>query len=173
MKTRTLCVCAFVALAVVLASAQTKTTMTGKCGKADVQQSVPAGDQPGHAFVLSQGKCSVTGKVNGATGKDGAYSEHGEATPTHLKNWGVYTVTFDNGDKIFYDYQGTSTMKDGNLVTGTNKYQVASATGKMKGIKESGSCKLTGNSDGTLDYSCTGEYTLAGGAMSKPAMSKP
>jgi hypothetical protein len=173
MKTRILCVCAFVALVAVLASAQTKTTMTGKCGKPDVQQSVPAGDQMGHAFVLSQGKCSVTGKINGVTPKDGVFAEHGEATATHLKNWGVYTVTLDSGDKIFYDYQGTGTTKDGNFQTGTNKYQVASATGKMKGIKGSGSCKLTGNSDGTLDYSCTGEYTLAGGAMAKPAMAKP
>jgi hypothetical protein len=173
MNPRILCVCAFIALAVAMASAQTKTTMSGKCGKADVQQSVPAGDQPGHAFVLSQGKCSVTGKVNGATGKDGVFAEHGEATATHLKNWGVYTVTFDSGDKIFYDYQGTSTMKDGNFQTGTNKYQIASGTGKMKGLKGSGSCKLTGNSDGTLEYSCTGEYTLAGGAMAKPAMAKP
>jgi hypothetical protein len=151
-----------------MASAQTKTTMSGKCAKADVQQSIPAGDQQGHAFTLAQGKCTVTGDVAGAAGKDGAYSEHGDITATHMKNWGVYTVTFDNGDKIYYNYQGMGTMKGSAFQGGTNKYQIASGTGKMKGLKGSGSCKLTGNSDGTLDYSCTGEYTSGDAAMAKP-----
>jgi hypothetical protein len=43
----------------------------------------------------------------------------------------------------------------------------------MKGIKGSGSCKLTGKSDGGLDYSCTSEYTLAGAVMAKPSPAKP
>jgi len=156
-----------VALAV-MASAQTKTTMSGKCGKADVQQSIPAGDQQGHVFTLAQGKCSVNGDVNGAAGKEGAYSEHGDVTATHMKNWGVYTVTFDNGDKVFYNYQGMGTMKDGAFQGGTNKYQIAGGTGKMKGIKGSGTCKLTGTSDGGTDYSCSGEYTIGGAAPAKP-----
>lgn len=173
MKFRTLCVCAIVALAVVMASAQTKTSMTGKCGKADVQQSIPAGDEAGHAFTLAQGKCSAVGKVGGAAGKDGGYSEHGDVTATHMKNWGVYVETFDSGDTIIYNYQGTGTMKDGVFQAGTNKYQIAGGTGKMKGIKGSGGCKLTGTADGGLDYTCTGDYTLAMAAKAKPAMAKP
>jgi len=162
------CVCAVVALAVVMASAQTKTSLSGKCGKADVQQSIPAGDQQGHAFTLAQGKCSATGDVGGAAGKDGAFSEHGDVTATHMKNWGVFVETFDSGDKVIYNYQGMGTMKDGAFQAGTNKYQIAGGTGKMKGIKGSGACKLTGAADGGLDYSCTGEYTLAGAAPAKP-----
>jgi hypothetical protein len=160
MKCRILCVCALLALVVAMASAQTKTSMTGKCGKADVEQSVPAGDQSGHVFTLSQGKCSAEGDVGGAAGKDGAFSEHGEVTATHMKNWGVYVETFDSGDKIYYNYQGMGTMKDGAFHAGTNKYQITGGTGKMKGIKGSGSCKLTGTAGGGLDYSCSGEYTL-------------
>ena len=34
----------------------------------------------------------------------------------------------------------------------------------MKSIKGSGTCKLTGSSDGGTDYSCSGTYTLAGAA---------
>src|ERR1017187_2904529 len=152
MNFRTLCVCAAVALAVAMASAQTKTSLSGKCGKADVQQSIPAGDQAAHAFTLAQGKCSAAGKVGGAAGKEGAFSEHAEVTATHMKNWGVFVESFDSGDKVIYNYQGT---------------------GKMKGIKGSGGCKLTGKPDGGLDYSCSGEYTLAGAAMAKPAPAKP
>jgi hypothetical protein len=37
----------------------------------------------------------------------------------------------------------------------------------MKGIKGSGTCKLTGTPDGGLEYTCTGEYTLAAAAPAK------
>jgi hypothetical protein len=167
MNYRTMCVCAVVALAVAMASAQTKTSLSGKCGKPDVQQNIPAGDQQGHAFTLAQGKCSATGDVGGAAGKEGAFSEHGDVTAMHMKNWGVFVETFDNGDKIIYNYQGTGTMKDGAFQAGTNKYQIAGGTGKMKGIKGSGTCKLTGTSDGGTDYSCSGEYALGGAAPAK------
>ena len=167
MNSRTVCVCVVFALAVAMASAQTKASMSGKCGKADVQQRIPAGDQQGHAFTLAQGKCTAMGDVNRAAGKEGAFSEHGDVTATHMKNWGVFVETFDSGDKVIYNYQGTGTMKDGAFQTGTNKYQIAGGTGKMKGIKGSGTCKLTGNSDGGLDYSCSGEYTLGGAAPAK------
>jgi hypothetical protein len=167
MNSRTLCVCAVVALAVVIASAQTKTTLSGKCSKADVQQSIAIPDQPGHAFTLAQGKCSAEGEVGGEAGKDGTYSEHAEVTGNHLKNWGVFVETFANGDKVFYRYQSTGTAKDGVFQAGHNKYQIAGGTGKMKGIKGSGTCKLTGASDGGTDYSCTGEYTHAGETPAK------
>jgi hypothetical protein len=179
MKFRILCVGAMVALAVAMASAQTKTSMKGKCGKPDVEQSIPAGDQEGHAFMISQGKCTADGKIGGAMGKDGVFSEHAEAMGTRVKNSGVFVETLDSGDKIFYNYQGTQTMKDNMLQTGTNKYQIAGGTGKMKGIKGSGGCKLTGGADGSVDYTCTSEYTLAGAAKekpaakAKPAMAKP
>jgi len=167
MNYRVVCVCAIVALAVAMASAQTKTDLSGKCSKPDVQQSVPAGDQPGHALTLAQGKCSAMGDVGGAAGKEGTFSEHGDATATRVKTWGVFVETFDSGDKVFYTYQTTGTMKDGAYQSGTNKYQITGGTGKMKGIKGSGTCKLTGAADGGTDYSCTGEYTLAGAAPSK------
>jgi len=167
MSYRAVCVYVVFALAVAMASAQTKATMSGKCGKPDVQQSIPAGDQQGHVFVLGQGKCTVTGDVGGAAAKEGAYSEHGDITATHLKNWGVYTVTFDSGDKVYYNYQSTGTMKNGAVQTETNKYQATGGTGKMKGIKGMGGCTLTPTSDGGVDYKCTGDYTLAGAAPAK------
>ena len=168
MNYKTVCVCVVAALAVAMAPAQTKTTLTGKCAKPDVQQSIPAGDQPGHAFTLAQGKCTAMGDVNGAAGKDGVFSEHGDATASRAKTWGVFVETFDSGDKVFYTYQTTGTMKDGAFQTGANKYQITGGTGKMKGIKGSGACKLTGNADGTLDYTCNSEYTMGGAAPAKP-----
>jgi hypothetical protein len=167
MKYRGLCVCVLFALVVAMASAQSKAAFSGKCGKPDAMQSVPAGDQPGHVFTVAQGKCTAKGEVGGAMSKEGAFSEHGDAAGDRVKTWGIYTQTFDSGDKVFYTYQTTGTTKDGAYQVGTNKYQISGGTGKMKGIKGSGTCKLTGAAEGTVDYSCEGEYTLAGAAPAK------
>jgi hypothetical protein len=154
------------AFAVAIAPAQTKPATSGKCSKPDVQQNIPAGDQPGHAFALAQGKCVTKGEVGGATSKEGAFSEHQEISGNRVKVWGVFVETFDSSDKVFYTYQATGTLKDGAF-TGGNKYQVTGGTGKLKGIKGSGTCKNTGSADGGSDYSCTGGYTLAGAAPAK------
>jgi len=157
---KTLCVCVVVALAISMASAQTKTTMTGKCPKPTMEQSVPAGDQQGHSFMIAQGTCTITGSVNGAMAKQGAFAEHLDANATNFRNAGIYAVTFDSGDKVYYKYEGTGTMKDGAFAAGTNKYQIEGGTGKMQGIHGTGNCKLTSTGDGGLDYSCTGTYTM-------------
>jgi hypothetical protein len=168
MKYKIFCGCALFALVVATATAQTKMSLSGKCGKPDVQQNIPAGDAASHVFVLAQGKCETKGEVGGAASKEGAFSEHGEVTGNRSKVSGVYVETFDSGDKIFYIYQNNVTLKDGTPQTGQGKYQIASGTGKMKGIKGSGTCKHTGNAGGGIDYSCTGEYTLGGGTPAKP-----
>jgi len=166
MNYRTFAVGAVVALAVAMTSAQTKMNLSGRCGKPDVQYSVPVLDQLGHMYTLAQGKCTAMGDVNGTTAKDGIFSEHGDVTANQVKNWGIFVETFANGDKVTYSYQTTGTMNNGAFEAGTNKYQIVDGTGTMKGIKGSGTCKLTGNND-NLDYECTGEYSVAGGAPAK------
>jgi hypothetical protein len=37
----------------------------------------------------------------------------------------------------------------------------------MKGIEGSGTCKTTGTADGGLEYTCTGQYKIAGVAAAK------
>jgi hypothetical protein len=168
MKYRFLSVCALVVMAAPATPAQTKHDFSGSCSKPEVVQTIPAGDKEGHAFLLQQGKCeTTTGEVGDAKSKQGTFSEHNEATGTRMKGWGVYVETYDSGDKVFYSYQTTATTKDGAFVSGGNKYQITGGTGKMKGIKGAGSCTLTGNASGGLDYSCTGEYTVAAAASAK------
>lgn len=167
MKHEILCACALFAFAVASTPAQTKNNTSGKCGKPEVVQTVPAGDKDGHMFMLQQGKCESMGEIGGARSKEGAFSEHNEAMGNHIKGWGVYVETYDSGDKVFYSYQTTGTTKEGAFAAGSNKYQITGGTGKMKGLKGSGTCKLTGNSGGGLDYECTGEYTMAGAPEAK------
>lgn len=166
MKCKILCGFAVFAFAVAMTSAQPSITTSGKCGKPDVQQSIPTGDHEGHVFALAQGKCATKGEVGGAQSKEGMFSEHQDISGKHVKVWGIYVETFDSGDKIFYTYQATGTVKDGAF-SGGNKYLVTGGTGKLKGIKGSGTCKNAGTADGGSEYTCTGEYTLAGAAAAK------
>lgn len=136
---------------------------SGKCGKPDTAQSVPAGDKDGHVFMIAAGKCVTQGKVAGATSKEASFAEHAEVTGDHVKTWGAFVETFDSGDKIYYSYESNSTAKDGKLQTGTDKWQITGGTGKMAGMKGSGTCKLSpGSTEGGLDYACTGTYTHGG-----------
>ena len=159
--TKILCGCALFAFAVATTSAQTKYSISGSCAKPDVQQSVPAGDQPGHVFMVQQGKCTSKGELGGAMSKEGAFSEHDDVAGSHIKAWGVYTETYDSGDKVFYNYQITATTKDGVMQSGKGTYQATGGSGKMKGIKAKGTCTYSPGADGGSNYSCTGEYTLA------------
>jgi hypothetical protein len=159
MKWKILCGFAVFVFAVATTPAQ-NTTTSGKCAKPDVQQSIPTGDKEGHVFALTQGKCATKGEVGGAQSKEGLFSEHQDISGNRVRAWGVYVETFDSGDKVFYTYQATGTVKDGAF-SGGNKYQVTGGTGKLKGIKGSGTCKNTGTADGGSEYACTGEYILA------------
>jgi hypothetical protein len=162
MRYKVLCTCALLAVAVAAVSAQTKFTFSGKCGKAENVQSIPAGDKDGHVFMVQQGKCTTDeGEIGGAKSKEGVFSEHDEVMGNHLKAWGVYVETYDSGDKIFYAYQGAATMKDGALTSGGNTWRMTGGTGKMMGIKGTGGCKLTPGEGGGLNFTCTGEYTSA------------
>ena len=165
MKFKVLCMCVLCAFAAAISSAQqntTKMTITGSCSKPDVQQSVPAGDKDGHSFTIEQGKCTAAGKIGDASGKDGVYATHGDATATRSKASGVFAETLDSGDKIFYTYQETVMVKDNLPQSGNNTYQIVGGTGKMKGIKGSGTCKMTGTGDGGIKYSCSGVYMMGG-----------
>jgi hypothetical protein len=167
MKYKILGACALFAFAVAATPAQTKTTMTGKCDKPSMAQSAPAGDKDGHAYMIQQGSCTAVGDVGDAKGKSGMFSEHDDATATHVMGWGMYVETLDSGDKIFYSYTTTASTKDNMITTGGNTYKITGGTGKMKGIKGSGTCKLKGEADGGLTYDCTGDYMMAAAAPAK------
>jgi hypothetical protein len=144
------------------ASAQTKFTMSGKCGKPDVQQSAPAADAPDHLMTLAQGKCVPVkaAEFGGSPSKEGAFAEHGEVTGTSGKVTGTYVETLANGEKVYYRYHGTQVLQDGTLQSMQNTWEIVGSSAGLKGIKGQGTCSGKGTSDGGLSFDCTGEYTL-------------
>jgi hypothetical protein len=160
MITTILCSCAFLGFSVAGASAQTSYTLSGTC-KVSMQKSIPAGDQPGHAFVIQAGKCTDKESMAGATAAGGQYAEHSDVTASSSNGAGIFTVTYNTGDKMFYRYSLSVSTKNGAVQSGTGTFMAVGSTGKMKGVAAKGTCTFgPGPTLGTNTFMCTGQYTL-------------
>ena len=143
------------------ALAQVKVDNQWKCGKATVQHSIDVGDKPGHAYAVDQISCTSTkGEIEGVKIKSGVGTEFLEVTGDKFTGHGEFIETMANGDKNFYTYQFTGTMKNGVLQAGSDTWTLREGGGKLKGAKASGACKGAGNPDQTATCDCAGEYTM-------------
>ena len=144
-----------------LALAQGKVSNEWACSKPAMMHSIEVGDQPNHAYVIDQIKCTSTkGEIAGVREKEGTGTEFADITGDKSSGHGIFVETLANGDKLTVAYQFTGSLKNGQMLTGSNKWSVTSATGKFKGIKYSGTCTAKGNADGTSTFSCNGTYSL-------------
>jgi hypothetical protein len=146
-----------------VASAQTKISGAQRCAKADLAYSIQVGDRPNHSFVISQGKCTWTKpfEVAGIQDKEGIDTDFAEISGNTSRGHGYEVDTMANGDKIYLRYEGTLTLKDGVPQSGEPKWALFGGTGKLKGLKGKGTCKLTSApADGSLTWDCEGEYEL-------------
>ena len=146
-----------------LAVAQGKGKMDNAwvCAKPAVAHSIQVGDQPGHAYSIDQITCTASkGEIAGVAEKVGTGTEFAEGTGTSSQGHGVFVETMANGDKLHFTYQFTATLKNGQMQSGSNKFQATSGTGKFQGIAASGICTGTGSADGSVTWSCTGTYSI-------------
>jgi hypothetical protein len=144
------------------ATAQTKITGKANCAKADTQQSVDVGDVAGHSISVVKNSCKwdTPLEIAGLKSGDAVDVSTIEAWGPKFAQHGYNTSTMDNGDKMTVRYSGTATAaKDGTL-TMEGKWTFLKGTGKLKGIKGSGTYKGTGATDGSGIVDVEGEYTL-------------
>ena len=139
-----------------------------------MQHTMEVGYQPAHAYSLSQSKCTFTkGEIGGVKEKDGTATQFDELTGNSSKFHGFFVETLANGDAIHYTYEGTATLKNGQVVQASDTWTMVKGTGKAAGIKGSGNWKGKGAADGSAEWSCQGSYTLAAAPMkSTPAKKK-
>ena len=71
---------------------------------------------------------------------------------------GRFNVTMDNGDKVYYTYERSSSTDITKPIEG-HKWKIVSGTGKYKGIQGSGTCSGKANAD-AVDWECTGTYSM-------------
>jgi len=104
-------------LLITLSVAQTKISGTSKCGQPDQQQKIEIGDEPNHAFAISQGKCAWTKPMDtsGIQTKEDVATGSDEISGASARAHGFVVGTMSNGDKFRVRTQGTDTYKEGNI----------------------------------------------------------
>jgi hypothetical protein len=163
-----LLVCGAVAIAQAKpdAMAQAKPVVTARhkleskwhCLKPSEQHQLDAGDVPGHSYGIAQGTCDATSSATGLAEKTGQFTESEETWTASMKTRGDFITTLDNGDKIHYTYQISRQSDPAKLVS--NKWRIVSGTGTHKHIMGSGACSGKSNADDSIDWTCTGAYSM-------------
>lgn len=140
------------------AMAQGKVATMWNCSKPSVEHKIDAADAANHTYWIGQISCNATkGMVEGVKEKSGAAAEFREVSSNTMRWHGQFTATMENGDKVFYSYSGSGSITPGAALT--NKWTITGGTGKMKGMKGSGSCSGKAGADGSGSWDCTGTYT--------------
>ena len=140
--------------------AQVKVSGGGVCAKPDPAYSIQASDRPGHIFSLGRYACtwSKPFEIAGTKSKEGPDIISIEIQG-NKGNWSEFYVdTTDTGDKGYYRFHGTATFKEGALQDVQGKWTLNGGTGKLRGIKGSGTCTGKGEADGGVSYQCEGQY---------------
>lgn len=140
-----------------VAMAQNKVDTKWHCPK-QPETTLDVGDVAGHSYAIMQGTCNATASDTGFAEKTGAYTEFQERWKASYTNHGRFNVTMDNGDKVFYTYQGSAPADI--TKPAANTWKILSGTGTHKGIKGSGSCSGTRSADGSSDWTCTGTFSV-------------
>lgn len=152
-----LLVAASLLVSVSVAVAQSKIETKWHCAKPTGQQ-IDVGDMPDHIYWIGQGTCDATSS-SGLKEKSGQFTEFHDQWKASFNFHGYYNETNEDGEKLYYTYEGTGSPDPNKPVT--NKWKIVKGTGKYKGIKGSGSCSGKMNADGSDDLTCTGTYTMA------------
>ena len=145
-------------------TAQTNISGTVSCAKPDQVQKIDVGDKPGHAYAISQGKCTWTKPMDiaGTQTHDDVGTNFNEMTTAGAHGHGYVLGTMANGDKFVARTEGKDSYKDGKPVstTGTWSFVSAEGTGKLKGVTGKGTYKGKPDADGNMIIEVEGSYQL-------------
>jgi hypothetical protein len=138
--------------------AQGKIDAKWHCPKESVSHKLDVGDVPDHSYVILQGTCNATASDSGYPEKTAGWTESQEIWKASLNFHGRSNVTMENGDKVYWTYEGSASA---DLTKPFSfKMKILSGTGEYKGIKGSATCSGKYNADGTFDEECTGTYSI-------------
>ena len=142
-----------------IAMAQSKVDTKWHCPKATTEHKLEVGDVPDHIYWIGQGSCEATSSGGDLKEKSGTFTEFHDGWKASFNFHGYFIATTDDGDKVHYMYEGSSTTDLTKPVA--NKWKIVGGSGKHKGIKGSGICSGKAAADGSIyDYECTGTYSM-------------
>jgi hypothetical protein len=138
----------------------TKIAGTLVCDPPAKETAIPVEGQPDHAYAVNQLKCAWTKpwQIGGIAAKDGVATGMLQVVGNTSESSGTYVDTMANGDKAYYKYSFTATMKDGKpQAIANHKWEMLGGTGKLATAKGKGTCKVTAQGEGRFLYDCEGE----------------
>ncbi len=142
--------------------AQTKFSGTARCSKPDHEETIKVDDLPNRSFALRQGKCTWSKPriIEGIQEQDGTYAGCSEISGDTFHATGYNIFPMANGDKIYYRYEVTATLKEGVRQNLEARWTIASGTGKFKDVKGNGIAHGREGPDG-VTWEFEGEYQIA------------
>src|ERR1700739_173136 len=88
--------------------AQAKLESQWNCSKSSEEHSVDVGDKANHAYAVSKTTCTATkSEIGGVKEKQGIGTQFNETSGNTTTWHGVFVVTTDSGDKIYYHYMNS------------------------------------------------------------------
>ena len=143
-----------------IATAQNRIDTKWHCPNVSASHELQVGDVPDHSYLILQGGCSAVSN-SGLAEKNAAYTEFVESWKESNKFFGRWNVTLEDGDKLFYSYEGSEVTESKKPVTDT--WKILGGTGKYKNAKGTGTCTGQVHEDGSSDWECVGEYASGEG----------
>jgi hypothetical protein len=144
-------------LSATITTAQQKIDTKWHCPNVSANHELQVGDVPDHTYAILQGTCSAVSN-SGIPEKTAAYTEFVESWKESNKFFGRWDVTLQDGDKIFYSYQGAE--HTGSNKPTTDHWTISGGSGKYKNAKGSGTCTGQVHEDGSSDWECVGNYSV-------------
>jgi len=139
----------------------TKMAGTIVCDPPAQETALPVAGRPDHAYAVSQVKCTWTKpwQIGSVAAKEGVGTGIAQISGNSSQSSGTYVDTMANGDKAYYKYEFSATMKDGKPEKISNhKWELIGGTGKLATSKGRGTCIVTPQAEGRFLYECQGEY---------------
>lgn len=141
------------------AEAQTKTSGTLDCSKYAVSHEIKVPEQEGFSYVIGQFKCTwpKSFTVEGLQSTQNIAVEFDEMTGTTSRMIVTGFTQYSNGDRAYHKSTGSA---DNKTMLGSGTWIYTHGTGKLSGIKGSGTfnCKMKNGGGSTCEVK--GEYTL-------------
>lgn len=133
-----------------VAQAQTKISGSMQCSKPGLKHAIPVGDNLDHTLAVHQVKCTWAKplQIMGLQSKDGVSTAFVEVTGNNSRTTGYHVTAMENGDGLFFRYQGTGTLKDGAAQSEEGKWGIRAGNGKLRGVRGQGIYKCTSNAEG-------------------------
>lgn len=100
-------------------------------------------------------------EIAGIQNKEGVGTAFAEIGGNASRGHYYFVDTMTNGGKAYWRQEFSLNLKDGVPQSADTKWTFVGGTGKLKGLKGKGTCKLTSAAaDGSATWDCEGEYEL-------------